>query len=240
MHAQFRTHADSDFLGDGLDALPSRFRIERMRLALHEGDIAVSKIVEVTQREGSGVVVVEHDVGDTTHLPVAGDGDDGNLERLSQQGVDQDKAVDGALGEESRIAVDQVGTTLMADNEVQVAGFEKVFLDTVHDHSEVAFAELGDDYPNGKALARAQGTSEEVCLVVELFCGGEYAVAGLRRDALCTGSVVDHEGHGRGRDAEISGERLQAYRTVVILASRSALHGCHRVTIVVPLFVGAG
>ena len=54
------------------------------------------------------------------------------------------------------IFVDEVLLALVADDKMKVAGLEKVLFNAVHQHGEVAFAELRHDHADRKGLAGAQ------------------------------------------------------------------------------------
>ena len=77
-------------------------------------------------------------------MATAGTGD-----LLAEVGVDEKQTVDGAIEEELRILLDEVGAAEMADGEVEVAGLEQELLDAEHEAGEVAFAEFGHDDADG-------------------------------------------------------------------------------------------
>ena len=116
----------------------------------------MTEIVEVLERQQGGPVVVQHDVGVALDLLVSGDGDDGGAHLFVQRGIHEQKAVHGALGEQAWVLVDEVLLALVADDKMKVAGLEKVLFNAVHQHGEVAFAELRHDHADRKGLAGAQ------------------------------------------------------------------------------------
>ena len=117
---------------------------------------------------------------------------------LAEFGVDEEKAVDGAIHEELGVLVDEVGAAEMADGEVEVAGLEEVLFDAEHEAGEVAFAEFGDDDPDGVGEACAEHAGVEVGAVLEFFGGGEDALTGLGRDGFGDRGVVEDDGDGGG------------------------------------------
>jgi hypothetical protein len=137
----------------------------------------VTEIVEVLERQQSGPVVVQHDVGVALDLLVSGDGDDGRAHLLVQRGIDEQEAVHGALGEQAGVLVDEVLLALVADDIMKVAGLEEVLFNAVHQHGEVAFAELRHDHADRKGLAGAQGTGDGIGAVVQPLGGFEDALA---------------------------------------------------------------
>ena len=122
--------------------------------ALHEGDAAVAEIVEVTEGHLCSAIVVEHGVGNAGNLAMSGDADDRNRDFVVKLRVDCQKTVDGAVHQEVGVLFDEVGTSEMADGEVEESLLHKVLLDTEHDAGEVAFAELGDDDADGVCQTR--------------------------------------------------------------------------------------
>ena len=146
----------------------------------------MAEVVEVLESEQGGTVVIQHDVGVAPEFFVAGDGDDRDAYFFVERSVDEEKAVDGALGEQAGILVDEVALALMADDIVQIAGLEEMLFDAVHEHGEVSFTELGHDNADGEGLAGAERTGDGVGAVVETLGGFE--------DTMARGG-----GDGRGR-----------------------------------------
>ena len=107
----------------------------------------MSEFVEMAKGEAGGAVVLEEDVGDARSLDVGGDGDGGDGDLLAEVGVDEEQAVDGAIEEELRVLLDEIGAAEMADGEVEVAGLEEVLLDAEHEAGEVAFARVRELRP---------------------------------------------------------------------------------------------
>lgn len=168
--------------------------------------------------------MVEHGIADAAHLFVTGDGDHGDVEWCAQQRVYQEKAVDGALCEQAGILVDEIGSSLVADDEVQVAGLEKVLFHPIHDHGEVAFTELRHNDADGEGLAGAKRAREKIGLILELLCRREDALPRFERDALRAWRIVHHQRDGCRGETEMFGQGLKADGAILILRYRS-LHG---------------
>ena len=209
--AEVGVDGEADSFGHGHDAFPAEVGVGDLGLTFHEGDAAVAEVVEVLEGEEGGAVVVQHDVGVALDFFVAGDGDDGGGDFFVEGGVDEEEAVDGALGEEAGVLVDEVGLALVGDDEVEVAGLEEVLFDAVHEHGEVALGEFGDDDADGVGVASAEGTGDGVGAVVEALGGLEDAVAGGGGDGGGAGRVVHDERDGGGGEAEVLGEDLEVY-----------------------------
>jgi|GEM_PF-6732502 hypothetical protein len=64
------------------------------RVSFQEGDILVSKLCEVLQRNESCLVVVQHNIGDTLVLPMSGNHDRWHWQRVLQIKIDDDYALD--------------------------------------------------------------------------------------------------------------------------------------------------
>ena len=196
--------------------------------AFHEDDAAVAEVVEVLEGEQRGEIVVEDDVGVALDAGVAGDGDDGGIDLLIERGVDEEVAVDRALGEQARVLVEEVGFALVADDEVQVSGLHEVLFDAVHEHGEVAFAELGDHDADGEGLSGAERAGDLVGPVVEPPGGFEDALPGGGGDGRGAGGVVHDERDGGGREAEVLGEDLQVDGLCLTVCGVAGGHDSHR------------
>ncbi len=207
--AEFGVDGEADAFRHGHDAFPAEVGVGCLALAFHEGDAAVAEIVEMLEREKGGAVVVEHDVGIALELLVAGDGDDRDADGFVKRCVDEQEAVDGALREQAWVLVNEVRLALMGDDIVEVAGLEQTIFDTVHEGSEVAFGELGDDDADGEGLARAERSGDGVGAIVETFGGFEDALARSGRNGGSAGRVIHDERDGGGREAEVLGEGLE-------------------------------
>ena len=199
--AELGVDGDAYTRGHGHDAFPAEVGIGYLGLAFYEDDAAMAEVVEVLEGNECGVVMVEDDVGVAFDFLVSRDRDDGRAELFVEGSVDDEKAVDGTLGEETRVLVDEVLLALMGDDVVEVAGLQEVLFDAVHEHGEVAFGELGNDDADGEGVAGAERTGDGIGAVVEALGGLEDAVARGGGDGRGPGRVVHDEGDGRGREA---------------------------------------
>ncbi|MGA8161017.1 MAG: hypothetical protein WCB76_09435, partial [Acidobacteriaceae bacterium] len=163
-------------------------------------------------REGvaGGGEVIDFDGEDTVFAAVSGDGNDGDGGNFGQRRIDGDDAFDGAGLKETRVVVKEIGAVAMADDEVEKLLFEERVFDSAEDRGRVAFADFGNHDADGEAALLAQAAGEGVGMVVE--GGGGFADALLRggRDAVLGAGVVEDTRDRGEREAEVSGEFLQA------------------------------
>src|SRR6185312_10558152 len=123
------------------------------------------------------------DVDDGWVADVAGDGDDGNGERVVEDGVHGDDAFDSAGDEHGGILTEQIGAVAVTYDEVEEAGEEKDFLDAAEDGGGVAFADFRNDNADGFAVFAAQAAGKAVGLIVHAGGGGSDALLGFGGDA---------------------------------------------------------
>jgi hypothetical protein len=142
--------------------------------------MAVAKFVEVAECDAGGAVVVKDNVGDAGELDVGGDADGRKWDFFAEVGVDEEKAVDGAVDEELGILLNEIGAAEVTDGEVEVAGLEEELLDAEHEAGKVAFAKFGHDDANGVGEAGAEHPGVDVGAVLEFFGSVDDALAGVR------------------------------------------------------------
>ena len=92
MNSKFRANFDPNFARDRDDALPAIVRIRAERLAAHEGDVAMAKLMQMSQRQLGGMLVVQKNVRDSGNLFVAGDSDHWHGQFVFERGVDRDNS----------------------------------------------------------------------------------------------------------------------------------------------------
>lgn len=212
INAELRLDYNSEPLRDGMDGPPARLGIKRERLSLHEGDAAVTKVVEVLQGEACGMVMIENNIGNTGNVEMGGDPYGRQRDLLAQLRIDQQQTIDGTADQQVRILLDEVRVTEMADSEVEIAGLEEILFNTGHKSGEVAFAELGYDDTDRIGKPRSQHASVHVGPVVKLFRGIEDALTRLRRYGLSHRRVVKDDRYRCRRKVQIIGKNLEGYR----------------------------
>jgi len=153
--------------------------------------------------------MIEEDVGDAGNLDVGRDSDGGDGDLLAKVGVDEEEAVDGAIEEELRVLLDEIGAAEVADGEVEVAGLEEVLLDAEHEAGKVAFAELRNYDSYGVGEPGAEHARVDVGAVLKLLGGVDDALTGFGRDGLGDRRVVEDDGDGGRGEVEILGENLE-------------------------------
>ena len=123
--------------------------------------------------------------------------------------VDKDKALYGSIQKEARVLLDEIGFATVTRGEVEIAFFDKVLFDTAEDLHGVAVAEFGDEHPDRKGLALAQGACEEAGSVVEFGGSLNHPVARVLRDGADSGSIVEHKRNRGRRKVEVLTEGAQ-------------------------------
>src|SRR6185312_14798621 len=205
-----RVDFDSDFRSDFGDGAPAGLGIGAEALAFDEGDFFVSQALKVFERIARGEVVIELDVHDGRVADVARNCDDGNGERVVEDGVNGDDAFDSAGDEHGGILTEQIGAVAVTYDEVEEAGEEKDFFNAAKDGGGVAFADFRNNDADGFAVLAAQAAGEAIGLIVHAGGGGADALLGLGGYAIDSCGVVEDPGNGGGGQAEVAGQLLQA------------------------------
>ena len=151
--------------------------------------------VEVGQCLLDREMMIEDDVGYVFSRAVGGDGDDRNRDLdVVGGGVQQQKAIDGALDQHARILLNELALPVVAGGEVEVVGAGQLLDDAAHHAGKVALAQVGRQHAHAHGAALAQGAGEVVGPVVEpLGCFGD-PVAGFLGDGLGGGRVIEDQG----------------------------------------------
>ena len=191
LHDKLGRDGQLEIAGNRHQAIPAIVRVGAVAAAAHEGDLAVSELVEMAQGKLGGALLVEDDVGDAFDFAMAGDDNGGeNAEALFKRRIDKDEAFDGAIHEKSRVLFDEVGLAAVARGEVEIALLDKVLFDAAEDLHRVAVTEFGNEDADGESLALAQGPCKKAGAIVELGSGLRNAVAGFLRDGADSGGVI--------------------------------------------------
>ena len=184
-----------DFTGYLLDCFPAELGIGDGVRAAHVGDAAMAERVEVGESLLDGEVMVEDDVGYVFDHAVGRDGDDGNGDcNVVGRGVEEQKAIDGALDQHARVFFDEVALPVVAGGEVEVMGGGELLDDAAHDAGKVTFAEVGGEDADAHGAALAQGTGEVVGAVIEPGGCFNDPIAGLLGDGLGGRGVIQDQG----------------------------------------------
>ena len=199
-----------EIAGNGHEAAPAIVGVGAVAPAAHESDFAVAELVEVTEGEFSSALLIKDDIGDAFDLAVAGDDNGGeNSNVFFESGINKDESFDGAIHEESRILLDEIGFTAVTRGEVEVAFFNEVLFDAAEDLHRVAVTEFGNEDTDGECLALAQGAREETGAVVEFGGSLNDAVTGFLGDGTDAGSVIQNKGNGGRREVEVLAQGAQ-------------------------------
>ena len=182
-----------------------------MATAAHEGDFAVTELIEVAQGKFGCALLIEDDVRDAFDFAMAGN-DDGreNAEAFFEGGIDKDEAFNGAIHEEARVLLDEIGFAAMACGEVEVAFFNEVLFDPAEHLHGIAVTEFGNEDADGESLAFAQRAREEAGAVVEFGRSFNDAIASFLRNGTDAGSVIQNQGNGGRREVEVLAQCAQA------------------------------
>ena len=173
--------------------------------AFHHGDPGMAQFAQMREREFGGHGVVEDQIADARGAGMARDGDYRQRAEEIGLGVQQQKSVDRALDHAARVFADQLGVPVMAGGKVKIMGFDQRRLHAVHDHGEIAFAEVGGEHGNRHASALAQGAGKVVWPVIEFPGGLKDPLAGLGGNRPGGRRVVEHQRNGSLREFEQRG-----------------------------------
>ena len=201
---EFGRDGQFEIAGNGHEAAPAIIGVGTVAAAAHESDFAVAELIEVTEGEFSSALLIKDDVCDAFNFAMAGD-DDGreNSNVFFEGGINKDEAFNGAIHEESRVLLDEVGFTAVTRGEVEVAFFNEVLFEAAEDLHGVAVTEFGNEDTDGECLALAQGPREEAGAVVEFGGSLNDAVARFLGDGTDAGSVIQNKGNGGRREVEV-------------------------------------
>ena len=75
LHDKLGRDGQLEIAGDRHEAVPAIVGVGAVAAAAHEGDLAVSKLVEMAQGQLGGTLLVEDHVGDALDFAMAGNGD---------------------------------------------------------------------------------------------------------------------------------------------------------------------
>ena len=130
---------EADLFGDQLDGLPAELGVGNGFRAAHKGYAAMAEIVEVDQGQLDCKMVIEHDVGDVFDGAVGGDGHHWQWNvKVVRRGIEQQKAVNGALDEHAWILLEELVVPVVAGGEVEVVGCGQLLHNATHHAGEVA------------------------------------------------------------------------------------------------------
>ncbi len=119
---------------------------------------------------------------------MSGDGDHRNA-TCSFSKLAENEFVDPTIGQQLWVFVDQIGTPVMTDFIMQIASLSQIFFDPIHDHREVASAELRHNH--GYGLTRAQRTCNRIGLVIEFQATARTLSRVATEIDLCPRGIVD-------------------------------------------------
>ncbi len=206
---------DAELRHGRTDGVPANTGVGAEGLPLDEGDAPVAKAVEVLDGERSGTFVIEQNVGDAFRLVVTGHGDGGNGDTLGEWSVDCDEPLDGAGEEQLLILFDELGTVVMAYDEVEEILVEQALFDSAQDECGVSLADFGDHDADSGGPAISERASEDVGLIAEMTGGLEDFLLGCGGDGLSGRRSAEDARDGCGGQAEVGGDGFEADGSVV-------------------------
>ncbi len=192
------------------EAIPAIIGIGTVTSTAHEGNLAVTKLIEMLQGKFGGTLLVKNDVGYAFDFAMTGYGNCRQTANALLKGrIDKNEPFDRAIQKETRILLDQIGLATMACSEIEVALFDEVLLHAAENLHGVAVIQFGNKHSDGERLAFAERARKETRPVVELGRGFNHAIASFLRDRADSGRIVqDQRDRGR-REVEILSEGAQ-------------------------------
>ena len=181
-----------------------------MAAAAHERDFAMAELIEMTQSQFRGAPLIEHHVGDSLDLAMSGDDHHGQAEALLQNRVDQDETFDGAIHEQARILLDQIGLAAMARSQIEVPFFNEKLLDSRQNLRRIVVAEFGNQHAYRECLTLAQRSRKKAGAVIELCRGLGHAIACVLRNRSHARRIVQHQRDCGGRKVQVFAEGAKA------------------------------
>src|ERR1700691_4210196 len=108
------------------EAAPANVGVGAERLAAHKGNVAMTEIVQMPQRQFRGPIMAQHYIADPRNFMVAGNGDRGHSELVIDICIDRDQTFGAAAHQHLWIALYQIGTMTMVRNKVKVVLVEEM------------------------------------------------------------------------------------------------------------------
>lgn len=210
MHDELWRYNQFQIAGDGHEAIPAIVCVGAVAATAHEGDFAMAKLVEMAQRKLGGTLLVENHIRYALDLAMTCDGDSWETaETFFEGSIDEDKAFDGTIHEETWILLDEIGLPAVTRGEVKVPLFDEMLFNAAENLHGVTVTEFGYKNADSKCLALAQGAREKAGTVVE-FCGSfGNAIACFLGDGANSGSIVQNQRDGSRRKIEVFAEGTQ-------------------------------
>ena len=165
---------------------------------------------EMRQCLSRGGLVVDDDVGDARQFAVPGHDDRRQGQSVLDRRVDENQPLDGALGEELQVIVEEVGLRVMSGDQVEVALLQELVLDASEDAGRVALADLRQKDADRERPLPPKRACDEVRAVAEFFRRGADSLLGLRGDPLGGRRAVHHQGNGGRRQAQMGCNVLES------------------------------
>lgn len=217
LHGVLGSDGQLEVAGDGHEAVPAIVGVGTVAASAHEGDLAMTKLIEVTKREFGGATLIEDDVGYTFDFAMASNSDDGQSEAAFENGVDENESFDGPVHEETGILIDEVRFAAVAGGEIEVAFLKKEFLNAGENVGGVVVTEFGHKDANGKRLLLAKRSRIETWPVVELSGRLGDTIAGFLRDGANARRIIEDERNCGRREIQVFAEGAEADRLARLL-----------------------
>ena len=180
--------------------------------------------------------MVEHDVGHALMLPVSGDRDGRQGQRVRQVQVDGNKTLNPTLEKQTRVLLKQLGIVPVYTGDEEVIFLPGVVLDAADDERAISFSDVMGDDPDGVSPLFAERAREEIRPIIQFTRRRQNTGPGVLGNVLGRGRVVEHRRDRSGRQADMLGDRLQGHDATGRTASLFALrHGFPRMRFPQPL-----
>src|SRR5208282_3995636 len=106
---------------------PAVIGVRTMAAATHEGNLAVTELVEMAQSQFRRAALVENHVGDSGNFAMPRNRDGREREAMLQDRIDQDETLDRPLHQHARVLFNQVGLATVTGREVEVTFLDERF-----------------------------------------------------------------------------------------------------------------
>src|SRR6266702_834676 len=171
MNGQLVAHFKAQFTGCLQRGSPANVGVGTERLTLHEGDLAVAKLIEMMKGELGGKLMIEYDVRHPGQLRMPCNQHRRQWKRRIKMRVDRQDAVYTTRPKQIGIGRDQVLLVPVMDREVEIAFTYQQITDAAQNLGVVTLAELRQKHSNRLHALALQRSGNHAGLVVELRGG---------------------------------------------------------------------
>ena len=128
--------------------------------------------------EFGSAIVIQKNVADTNCGIVPGDGEHRHRQVVMPGRVHGDESIDEAAQQQLGIFLDQIGTVMVAGDEIEITFFQKMLFNAAHHQRGVAFADLRNQHSDCEAALCASPAGGKTWPVIQIAGSGKDTFLG--------------------------------------------------------------